>query len=144
MIRNHFNELSTGKPVLQTMIIRWHIHNIFETGFMGFIWLVVLFSLWFQWFNSRGKTLLVWKNVQTKFPWGVLLLMGGGFALAKGANESCLSQVPKCNYMFLAMLCQIKTFAIEGSLYQACWPEVPWPIYGLVHCLHHQLYLVTG
>ena len=43
--------------------------------------------------HCRGRTLLVWADVQRKFPWGIILLMGGGFALAQGAKVSCLSQV---------------------------------------------------
>ena len=43
--------------------------------------------------NFRGKTLLEWESVQRKFPWGIILLMGGGFALAKGAKTSCLSDI---------------------------------------------------
>ena len=37
--------------------------------------------------------MLEWDSVQRKFPWGVILLMGGGFALARGAQSSCLSSI---------------------------------------------------
>ncbi|XP_068173024.1 Na(+)/citrate cotransporter isoform X2 [Antennarius striatus] len=36
--------------------------------------------------------LLTWKVVQKKLPWGIVLLLGGGFALAKGSEESGLSK----------------------------------------------------
>ena len=42
--------------------------------------------------QPAGPALLVWDDVQKKFPWGIILLMGGGFALAEGARLSCLSQ----------------------------------------------------
>ncbi|NWR09261.1 S13A2 protein, partial [Paradoxornis webbianus] len=35
--------------------------------------------------------LLEWKVVQEKMPWNILFLLGGGFALAKGSEESGLS-----------------------------------------------------
>ncbi|NWZ40423.1 S13A2 protein, partial [Brachypodius atriceps] len=35
--------------------------------------------------------LLQWKTVQQKMPWNIVFLLGGGFALAKGSEESGLS-----------------------------------------------------
>ncbi|XP_041652758.1 solute carrier family 13 member 5 [Cheilinus undulatus] len=44
--------------------------------------------------QSYGPTprLLTWKVVQKKLPWGIVLLLGGGFALAKGSEDSGLSK----------------------------------------------------
>ncbi|KAF5916135.1 hypothetical protein HPG69_003210 [Diceros bicornis minor] len=36
--------------------------------------------------------LLTWKTVNDKLPWNVVFLLGGGFALAKGSEQSGLSQ----------------------------------------------------
>jgi sodium-dependent dicarboxylate transporter 2/3/5 len=49
--------------------------------------------------NSRGffsgcephKPLLEWNFVQSHFPWGIIILLGGGYALSKGAKESGLT-----------------------------------------------------
>ncbi|KAM9781793.1 Na(+)/citrate cotransporter-like isoform 2-T2 [Syngnathus typhle] len=43
---------------------------------------------------SRGPAppLLTWKVAQAKIPWNIVLLLGGGFALAKGSEESGLSR----------------------------------------------------
>ena len=43
--------------------------------------------------QPAGPALLVWEKVQRNFPWGIILLMGGGFALAEGAKLSCLSDL---------------------------------------------------
>ncbi|KAI3354143.1 hypothetical protein L3Q82_018693, partial [Scortum barcoo] len=44
--------------------------------------------------QTAGPTprLLTWKIAQKKLPWGIVLLLGGGFALAKGSEESGLSK----------------------------------------------------
>ncbi|XP_053505089.1 solute carrier family 13 member 5a [Ictalurus furcatus] len=42
--------------------------------------------------NSEPRTtLLTWPVVQKKMPWSIVLLLGGGFALAKGSEDSGLS-----------------------------------------------------
>ncbi|KFM67628.1 Solute carrier family 13 member 5, partial [Stegodyphus mimosarum] len=41
--------------------------------------------------NSRP--ILEWKTAQTKLPWGVILLIGGGFSLADAAQKSGLSKL---------------------------------------------------
>ncbi|XP_023349618.1 solute carrier family 13 member 5 isoform X3 [Eurytemora carolleeae] len=41
--------------------------------------------------GAGGETLLNWKLVQEKLAWGVIVLLGGGFALAEGAERSCLN-----------------------------------------------------
>lgn len=40
--------------------------------------------------QAAGSTprLLTWKVAQKKLPWGIVLLLGGGFALAKGSEVS--------------------------------------------------------
>lgn len=35
-----------------------------------------------------SQRLLTWKVAQKKLPWGIVLLLGGGFALAKGSEVS--------------------------------------------------------
>ena len=41
--------------------------------------------------GTGGEPLLNWKLVQEKLAWGVIVLLGGGFALAEGAERSCLN-----------------------------------------------------
>ncbi|XP_069040416.1 solute carrier family 13 member 2 isoform X2 [Lepisosteus oculatus] len=38
------------------------------------------------------KPLLIWEVVHEKMPWNIILLLGGGFALAKGSEDSGLSK----------------------------------------------------
>lgn len=41
--------------------------------------------------DIQGLPLLEWKTAQAKLPWGVIILVGGGFALADAAQKSGLS-----------------------------------------------------
>jgi len=36
----------------------------------------------------KRRTLLTWNKVQNRFPWSVVFLLGGGFALAEGVKVS--------------------------------------------------------
>uniref|UniRef100_A0A673JFN3 Solute carrier family 13 member 5b n=1 Tax=Sinocyclocheilus rhinocerous TaxID=307959 RepID=A0A673JFN3_9TELE len=42
--------------------------------------------------SAPSPALLSWKVAQKKLPWNIVLLLGGGFALAKGSEESGLSR----------------------------------------------------
>ncbi len=45
-------------------------------------------------FSRRAKTsapLIDWKTAQSRVPWEILILIGGGFALAEASSRSCLS-----------------------------------------------------
>ena len=41
--------------------------------------------------DKRGQFLLDWKTIETRMPWGILLLFGGGFALAAGFTKTGLT-----------------------------------------------------
>ena len=66
--------------------------------------------------------------------------MGGGFALAKGADESCLSQVQ----IHIATSYLSSNPLSPGARYQALRLVITPPLFGPCYCLHHQLSLVTG
>ena len=40
------------------------------------------------WHLGRSPGLLEWKTIQQKVPWGVIILLGGGFSLAAGSEVS--------------------------------------------------------
>ena len=71
--------------------------------------------------KNRGKTLLTWKKAR-ELPWGVLLLFGGGFAIAGGFEISGLSKLveslfselpPLSTFVILTIVCLFVTFLTE-------------------------------
>lgn len=54
---------------------------------------MVSFFYWFYYIIGFLTSPAQWETVQREFPWGILLLMGGGFALAEGARASCLTRL---------------------------------------------------
>nr|XP_033770856.1 solute carrier family 13 member 3 isoform X2 [Geotrypetes seraphini] len=81
--------------------------NLFTPGFTsdavtGIATVIILFFFpsekpSFKWWfdfkapNTENKPLLSWKKAQDTVPWNIILLLGGGFAMAKGCEASGLS-----------------------------------------------------
>ncbi|WAR02986.1 S13A2-like protein [Mya arenaria] len=47
---------------------------------------------WFKGGRPSYNPILKWAVVANKLPWGVIVLLGGGFAIAKGSDQSGLSE----------------------------------------------------
>lgn len=43
--------------------------------------------------TAPTPSLITWKFIQTKVPWGLVFLLGGGFALAEGSKESGMASL---------------------------------------------------
>uniref|UniRef100_A0AAQ5ZB01 Solute carrier family 13 member 5b n=1 Tax=Amphiprion ocellaris TaxID=80972 RepID=A0AAQ5ZB01_AMPOC len=56
------------------------------------IFVAILLFVLLHYVAGPTPPLLTWKVAQKKLPWGIVLLLGGGFALAKGSEVSGLSQ----------------------------------------------------
>ncbi|XP_039590913.1 solute carrier family 13 member 3 [Polypterus senegalus] len=81
--------------------------KLFKSGFVtdavtGITIITILFFFPSQkpsikwWFDMKApnfatKPLLSWKKAQETVPWNIIILLGGGFAMAKGCEESGLS-----------------------------------------------------
>ncbi|MBR9977724.1 MAG: SLC13/DASS family transporter [Bacteroidetes bacterium] len=72
--------------------------------------------------GQRGGAILTWKEVRHGLPWGILLLFGGGFALAEGMRDSGVTLwlgnlftgaegLPL--WLLLLLICGIFTFTTE-------------------------------
>ncbi|MBK8554097.1 MAG: anion permease [Ignavibacteria bacterium] len=78
--------------------------------------------------QNKGEALLVWKDI-SKLPYDIILLFGGGFALAKGMEVSGLSEwlasnlgfASKINVvLFVLLMCALVTVISEFASNVAC------------------------
>lgn len=57
--------------------------------------------------KAASEALLTWKVVQAKMHWGLMFLLGGGFALAEGSKASGMSDLIGKKLSALASLPQL-------------------------------------
>ncbi|XP_046386160.1 solute carrier family 13 member 5 isoform X1 [Ischnura elegans] len=111
------------------------------------------------WTSKNGRrprracpSLLTWKVLHDRLPWGLILLLGGGFAMAKACNDSGLSKwmgeqlvvlevLPP--WVLVSVICLITTFATEVTSNTAI-ANIFLPVLGEVSKVIHQhpLYLM--
>ena len=54
--------------------------------------------------NSKSSDgLVTWNTIEKKMPWGVLILLGGGFTLSYGCNKSGLSRLDVPSFFNLSI-----------------------------------------
>lgn len=72
--------------------------------------------------KKKSNRLMDWPTMHSKFPWSVVLLLGGGFALAAGVKESglshglgvLLSQLAGLPTWFLQVICLVATMLVTN------------------------------
>ena len=91
----------------------------------------------FQSFNKipeSSKSLIDWKTIETKLPWGVIILLGGGFAVSDACTKSGLSAwiVQKmmilvglpplviCIIVVLSTVCLTQVHVIKAIFTESC------------------------
>lgn len=42
--------------------------------------------------KKSSEGLITWKVIETKMPWSLMFLLGGGFAISKGSVASCMAK----------------------------------------------------
>lgn len=64
--------------------------------------------------SKRGEPCLTWEVVHKRVPWGIVILLGGGMALAEGAKKSGLSMY------FGSLLANLKEIPKEALQLVVC------------------------
>lgn len=63
--------------------------------------------------KQPSQALITWKVVQQKLPWGLIFLLGGGFALAEGSKVTGMSELIARNLGALVQLPKLAVLAIS-------------------------------
>lgn len=72
-------------------LLTWHDPDTGNPIAIGNASSVILVSIIIFVVRVDGKPLLDWNAVQRRLPWGLILLLGGGFAMASASEKSSLS-----------------------------------------------------
>lgn len=75
--------------ITRTFLLEKYISDAFSDGIIAMLFAIVLFIIPSK--NNKGDHLLDW-DTAVKLPWGILLLFGGGLAIAAGFVDSGLSE----------------------------------------------------
>jgi sodium-dependent dicarboxylate transporter 2/3/5 len=112
-------DIAIGSVVIPGWSTLLGVGNYVDDGTVAITMALILFLIPSR--REAGKTIMDWATA-TKLPWGIVLLFGGGFALASGFRESGLSEWLGGQLKGLAMfhpmviivaICTMMTFLTE-------------------------------